>query len=115
MRLAMLADWRDRGGARRVGYGRRHERGKLAGQVLLARAEVNVDTVDDDENEDERRMRDDVRSQTTARMVEDALWRFNEEHEDTLSVYDVLSMVVEDLVKEGMCAACINESIAEAF
>jgi len=72
-----------------------------------------VDTEDGDE--DERRMRDDVRSQTTARMVEDALWRFNEEHEDTLSVYDVLSMVVEDLVKEGMCPACINESIGEAF
>ena len=79
----------------------------------MASAGVNVDTVDEDE--DERRMRDDVRSQTTARMVEDALWRFNEEHEDTLSVYDVLSMVVEDLVKEGMCPACINESVAEAF
>lgn len=68
-----------------------------------------------EDDEDERRMRDDVRSQTTARMVEDALWRFNEEHEDTLSVYDVLGMVVEDLVKEGMCPACIGESIGEAF
>jgi hypothetical protein len=68
-----------------------------------------------EEDEDDRRMRDDVRSVTTAHLVEDALWRFNEEHEDTLSVYDVIGMVIEDLVKEGMCPACIGESINEAF
>ena len=51
-------------------------------------------------------MRDDVRSQTVVRNVEDALWRYNEEHEETLSVYDVIGMVLEGLIAEGMCPAC---------
>ena len=66
--------------------------------------------------EDEQRtMRDSTRAETVARMVEDAVWRFNEEHEETISVYDLLGMVVEDLLAEGMCPACLATSVDDAF
>jgi hypothetical protein len=67
------------------------------------------------DDEEARRMRDDVRSQSVVRAVEDALWRFNEEHEETVSVYDVIGMVVEGLIAEGMCPACISESVQTSF
>jgi hypothetical protein len=67
------------------------------------------------DDEEQRRMRDDVRSQTVVRNVEDALWRYNEDHEETLSVYDVIGMVLEGLIAEGMCPACIAESVQIAF
>lgn len=67
------------------------------------------------DEEEQRRMRDDVRAQTVARAVEDLLWRFNEEHEETLSVYDVIGSIMEGLVSEGMCPACIAESVTEAY
>ena len=67
------------------------------------------------DDEEARRMRDDVRSQTVVRAVEDAFWRYNEEHEETLSVYDVIGMVLEGLIAEGMCPACIAESVQVAF
>ena len=33
----------------------------------------------------------------------------------TLAVYDVLGFLIEDLIKEGFCAACVNETIAAAL
>ena len=66
------------------------------------------------ENE-QRAMRDATRAQTVARAVEDAIWRFNEEHEETISVYDLLGMVVEDLLAEGMCPACVADAVDDAF
>ncbi len=68
--------------------------------------------LDDDEL---RQMRDEVRCHTAVRAIEDILWRFNEEHEDTLTVYDVLGATVEGLINEGLCPACISESLGEAF
>ena len=66
--------------------------------------------------EDEQRtMRDSIRAETVARAVGDALWRFNEEHEETISVYDLLGMVVEDLLAEGMCPACVAGAVDDAF
>lgn len=66
--------------------------------------------------EDEQRtMRDSTRAETVARLVEDAIWRFNEEHEETISVYDLLGMVVEDLLAEGMCPACLAGAVDDAF
>lgn len=66
--------------------------------------------------EDEQRtMRDSTRAETVARVVEDAIWRFNEEHEETISVYDLLGMVVEDLLAEGMCPACLAGAVDDAF
>ncbi len=66
--------------------------------------------------EDEQRaMRDSTRAETVARLVEDAIWRFNDEQEETISVYDVLGMVVEDLLTEGLCPACLAGALDDAF
>lgn len=65
--------------------------------------------------DEQRRMRDSTRAETVARLVEDAIWRFNEEHEETISVYDLLGMVVEDLLAEGMCPACVAGAVDDAF
>ena len=61
------------------------------------------------------RERDDVRCEATLQTLEDVLWRFNESNEGTLGVYDVLGFLVEDLVKEGFCAACVSESVIAAL
>jgi len=67
-------------------------------------------------DEEERvRERDDVRCEAALQTLEDVLWRFNETNEGTLAVYDLLGFLVEDLVKEGFCAACVSESIASAL
>jgi hypothetical protein len=47
--------------------------------------------------------------------LQDVLWRFNESNEGTLSAYDVLGFLVEDLVQAGFCAACISEAMDAAF
>ena len=67
---------------------------------------------DDDES---ARERDDVRCEAALQTLEDVLWRFNESNEGTLAVYDVLGFLVEDLIKEGFCAACVKESVNAAF
>ena len=54
-------------------------------------------------------------SETVVRNVADTLWRYKDEHEETLSVYDVIGMVLEGLIAEGMCPACISESVQIAF
>lgn len=65
--------------------------------------------------EELQQMRDDVRCETTVRAIEDILWRFNEDHEDTVTVYDVIGLVMESLIKEGMCPACIAEAMDGAY
>ncbi|HEY5646108.1 MAG TPA: hypothetical protein VIS76_09215 [Pseudomonadales bacterium] len=69
-------------------------------------------TPDDDEA---ARERDDVRCEAALQTLEDVLWRFNESNEGTLAVYDILGFLVEDLVKEGFCAACVNETVSQAL
>lgn len=68
-----------------------------------------------DEEEQAARERDDVRCETALQTLEDVLWRFNESNEGTLAVYDVLGFLIEDLVKEGFCAACVNETVKAAL
>ena len=66
--------------------------------------------------EDEQRvMRDSTRAETVARIVEDAIWRFNDDHEETVSVYDLIGIVVEDLLAEGMSPACLANAVDDAF
>jgi hypothetical protein len=66
--------------------------------------------------EDElKQMRDQVRADATVKVVGDALWRFNEDHEETISVYDVVGFVFEGLIAEGMCPACLAEAVQRAF
>ena len=61
------------------------------------------------------RERDDVRCEVTLQALEDILWRFNESNEGTMSVYDVVGYLVEDLIREGFCAACVSETVAAAI
>lgn len=67
------------------------------------------------EDEELARTRDEVRCEATVQTIKDVLWRFDELAEGTYSIYDLIGYVVEDLVKEGCCAACINDSLAAAF
>jgi hypothetical protein len=66
-------------------------------------------------DEEQMRERDDVRCEVALQTLEDLLWRFNESNEGTLSVYDLMGFMIEDLVKEGFCAACVNETMALAL
>ena len=71
---------------------------------------------DEEQPDDElKRMRDDVRCEISVQNVKDTLWRFEESNEGNHSLYDLLGYIVEDLVKEGCCAACISETLEAAF
>ena len=59
--------------------------------------------------------RDDARAQAAVQTMKDVLWRFDESGEGSYSIYDVLGYLVEDLVAEGCCAACVQESISAGF
>lgn len=67
---------------------------------------------DDDEAVRER---DDVRCEAALQTLQDVLWRFNESNEGTLAVYDVIGFLIEDLIKEGFCAACVSETVTQAL
>ncbi len=67
------------------------------------------------EDEEQLRQRDDVRCEVALQTVEDVLWRFNEGNEGSLSVYDLMGFMIEDLVKEGFCAACVNEMLTASL
>ena len=65
--------------------------------------------------EDLRNMRDAARAEVVAKVVEDAFWRFNDDHEDTISVYEVIGAVLEDLIRDGLCPACLSAALDDAF
>jgi hypothetical protein len=70
----------------------------------------------DDPTDDElRQQRDDVRCDAALQTLQDVLWRFNEANEGTLTAYDVIGYLIEDLIAAGFCAACISESVEAAF
>ena len=63
-------------------------------------------------DEDEiRQVRDDARCEATVQTLKDVLWRFEEASEGNYTMYDMLGFVVEDLVREGCCGACIYETL----
>jgi hypothetical protein len=70
---------------------------------------------ENDTDEELKQQRDDIRCDGALQTIEDVLWRFNESCEGTLSVYDLLGFLVEDLIREGFCAACVNEALVAAF
>ena len=67
------------------------------------------------DTEELRRARDDGRCQIAVQTLKDVLFRFEEASEENHSVYDLLSFLAEDLVADGCCAACIQESMALGF
>ena len=62
-----------------------------------------------------KQARDDARCQAAVQSVKDVLWRFDETSEGNYTLYDVFSYIVEDLVADGCCAACLGEAMAAAF
>lgn len=66
-------------------------------------------------DDDLKQARDDVRCEASVQTVKDVLWRFEEMCEGTHTLYDLLGYIVEDLVREGYCAACISETLTAAF
>lgn len=69
----------------------------------------------EDDDEELRQQRDDVRCDDALQTIQDVLWRFNEANEGTLTAYDVFGFLVEDLIGSGFCPACISESVEAAF
>ena len=63
---------------------------------------------DDERDEESRQERDDVRCDSALQTMQDVLWRFNESNEGTLTAYDVIGFLVEDLVQSGFCAAYLR-------
>ena len=62
-----------------------------------------------------KRARDDARCEAAIQTLTDVLWRFEETCEGSYTLYDLVGYLVEDLVREGCCAACIPESVTAAF
>ena len=62
-----------------------------------------------------RKERDDVRCEVAVQTLKDVLWRFDETSEGERSIYDLLSYMLEDLLREGVCPACVNETVAAAY
>jgi len=63
----------------------------------------------------EERLRDDVRCEIAVQTLKDMLWRFDEMSEGTYSLYDLVGYLLEDLVREGCCPACINETVSSVY
>jgi len=70
---------------------------------------------DDPTDEDLKQQRDDIRCDAALQTLQDVLWRFNESNEGTLTAYDVVGFLMEDLMQSGFCPACISESVDAAF
>ena len=63
------------------------------------------------ESPSEAQLRDEGRCEATVQLIKDALVRFEDMAETGYSVYDLLGYLLEDLVADGCCAACIHETL----
>lgn len=68
-----------------------------------------------DDDQDEHNERDELRLEIAIQSVKDILVRFEESNEGTRSVYEVLGFALQDLINDGLCAACLNEAVTHAF
>lgn len=67
------------------------------------------------QEDEHKQLRDDARCDVALQTLKDVLWRFDEMGEGSYSLYDVLGYLVEDMIREGSCAACISESLAAVY
>ena len=67
------------------------------------------DAMDEDEL---KQVRDDARCDVAVQTLKDVLWRFEETGEGTYNLYTVIGYLLEDLVREGCCGACLSETLA---
>ena len=75
----------------------------------------DAETTQQDSDDELKQARDDLRCEASVQTIKDVLWRFEETSEGTHSLYDLLGYIVEDLVREGCCAACINETLSAVY
>ena len=68
-----------------------------------------------DDTDDAVTERDELRMEVAIQTAKDVLFRFEENSEGNRSVYEVLGFLLQDLISEGLCPACLNEVIAAAF
>jgi len=66
-------------------------------------------------NDEQVRLRDDARCEAAVQTLKDLLWRFDELSEGTYTLYDLLGYLLEDLVRDGCCAACIDETVSSVY
>ena len=66
-------------------------------------------------NDEQQRLRDDARCEAAVQTLKDVLWRFDEMSEGTYTLYDLLGYLLEDLIREGCCAACIDETVSAVY
>jgi hypothetical protein len=76
---------------------------------------IDDEKTDDEKDGNAKHARDDLRCEAAVQTLKDVLWRFEETSEGTYSLYDLIGYVVEDLVREGGCAACVSETLAAVF
>lgn len=62
-------------------------------------------------NEEQQRLRDDIRCEAALQTLKDVLWRFEDSSEGGYTLYDLLGYLLEDLIREGCCPACINGAV----
>ena len=67
------------------------------------------DAMDEDEL---KQVRDDARCDMAVQTLKDVLWRFEETGDGTYNLYTVIGYLLEDLVREGCCGACLSETLA---
>ncbi len=67
------------------------------------------------QDEEIQRIIDETRIDTTLATMKDALYRIEELTQGNVSLYEILSFLTEDLVREGACAACLKEAVERAF
>ena len=67
------------------------------------------------DDEEQKRLRDDGRCEAAVQTLKDMLWRFDEMSEGSYTLYDLVGYLFEDLIREGCCAACIDETLASVY
>lgn len=68
-----------------------------------------------EENSSENMSADDARVELALSNIKDVLWRLEESSEGRRNVYEVLGYLIEDLIREGICPACVNETLSAVF
>ena len=58
---------------------------------------------------------DEIRLDIAVRTIQDVMWRFEDSCEGRRSIYDLMGCLLEDLIREGVCAACMDETLNAAF
>ncbi len=67
------------------------------------------------EPEEVKQYGDDARLELALQTIKDVLWRYEEGCEGRHTLYEVIACLLEDLIREGICSACINEVVSSVF